>query len=471
MTHTLSRRTLLSGAAATAAAAVLPHHEVALAIDKLPPARSWRTWHLDDASAFRPEPPAAVSADEIAELIALQDLRNPTTDSLAEKWIAQQSALPWTELTLNRIIDAGPTPVRAGRALALLHTAIFDSVVAARDAQHMFPRSRPHVFDQRVQPLFPAADDRAAWPATEAAVAGAATTVLTYLFPEYPASLFKAIEEEAANTLLWSGANVRSDVVAGLELGRHIGAQAVAWGQNDGSDARWDGANRPMGAGYWQPTPPAYVPEPLDPLAGTWRTWVLQSPNDLRPPAPPAFGGALWQAELANVQSAVASRTPEQADAVMFWGGGPGTVTPAGIWTQLGIEQIRRQGLSPSEAARVLAYTSVAMHDAFLCCWDAKYTYWYPRPITFDPSLDTLIPTPPFPSYPSGHSTISAAAAAVLSHFFPEERATLEAQGIEAKNSRLWAGIHYAIDNDMGATGGGLVARLVVDRARSDFSE
>src|SRR5688572_26305281 len=128
MTRTLSRRAMLGGSAATAAAIILPYGNTTLAAAQLSPARAWRTWHLEDASDLRPEAPPPVSADEIAELIALQDLRNPTTDALAEKWVGQPSVFPWTEIALNRIIDAKPTPVRAGRALALLHTAILDTV-------------------------------------------------------------------------------------------------------------------------------------------------------------------------------------------------------------------------------------------------------------------------------------------------------------------------------------------------------
>jgi membrane-associated phospholipid phosphatase len=102
------------------------------------------------------------------------------------------------------------------------------------------------------------------------------------------------------------------------------------------------------------------------------------------------------------------------------------------------------------------------MADGFVCCWDAKFTYWAARPITADPALDVLIATPPFPSYTSGHSTISAAAATVLSHSFPFDAGELFAMAEEAKNSRLWAGIHFPLDNDMGALGGGMVGRLVV---------
>jgi membrane-associated phospholipid phosphatase len=110
----------------------------------------------------------------------------------------------------------------------------------------------------------------------------------------------------------------------------------------------------------------------------------------------------------------------------------------------------------------------VAMADSFICCWDAKYTYWTARPITADPSLDVLIPTPPFPSYTSGHATASTAAATVLGYLFPDDASILLERAEEAKQSRLWAGIHFPIDIDMGALGGGMIGRLIVARARSE---
>jgi membrane-associated phospholipid phosphatase len=171
------------------------------------------------------------------------------------------------------------------------------------------------------------------------------------------------------------------------------------------------------------------------------------------------------------VQEAVAGRTSEQESIVRFWAGSPGTVTPAGLWTEIARDLVVRDGLDLPHAARALALTTVAMADAFVCCWDAKYTYWSARPITADPSLEVLIPTPPFPSYTSGHSTISAAAATVLGHLFPADAADLADRAVEARNSRLWAGIHFPIDNEMGATGGGMVGRLVVVRARADGAE
>ena len=186
------------------------------------------------------------------------------------------------------------------------------------------------------------------------------------------------------------------------------------------------------------------------------------------PSAPIAQSIGTWMP--AHSREAVARRMPEQEEAVRFWAGGPGTVTPAGLWTEIVRELIIREGLDAPHAARVLALVSVAMADGFICCWDAKYTYWTERPITTDPTLDVLIPTPPFPSYTSGHSAISAAAATVLGYLFPEAEADLLAKAEEAKNSRLWAGIHFPIDNELGAVSGGSIGRLVVARARADGS-
>ena len=192
-----------------------------------------------------------------------------------------------------------------------------------------------------------------------------------------------------------------------------------------------------------------------------------------RGPSDPAAtaGSPAFAAELAAVQEAVAWRTPEQRAAAEFWAGGPGTVTPGGLWIGVARDLIVRDGLDLAHAARVLALTSIAIADAFVCCWDAKYAFWLPRPTTADPGLDVLFPTPPFPSYTSGHATVSAAAGTILGHLFPSDAADLRRRADEARDSRLWAGIHYPIDNEMGATMGAAVGRLVADVARHDGAE
>jgi membrane-associated phospholipid phosphatase len=422
------------------------------------PALWRRTWLLDAPSALRTSAPAAPNAAEIDELLDLADERTPARLEAIARWAGRPAVLPWTEMLLDLFLTAKPSPVRAARALALLHVAMSDAVAVVHDANEIIRGPAPPA--EVAELALPGAGDAFAFPSAQAAVAGAAASVLSYLFPAESAR-FAAAEDEAALSRLWAGASFRSDVQAGLDIGRAVGALAVARGRNDGSDAEWTGG-MPTGEGSWQPTPPRYVPVPSDPLAGTWKTWVLPSGDALRPPPPRASGTLEWKAELAGVQAAVANRTPEQAAAAEFWAGGPGTVTPAGLWIEIARELIARDGLDTIEAATILAVASVAMADAFTCCWDTKFTYWTARPVSVDPTLDVLIVTPPFPSYTSGHSTISAAAATVLGDYFPDDAADLAAKAVEAKTSRLWAGIHFGLDNETGAAGGKQVGEMVL---------
>ena len=255
-------------------------------------------------------------------------------------------------------------------------------------------------------------------------------------------------------------------MTAGLALGRAVGKQALARGQADGSQKEWDGTRVYNGEGYWAATPPRFIPDPLEPLAGTWRPWVVPDVAAVRPAPPPAWGTPAWLAEVDAVRQATAKRTPEQAKAALFWAGNDGTVTPAGIWLEIARDMIKRDHLDALHAAQVLAATSIAMADAFICCWDAKYAYWSARPIQADLTLDVLFPTPPFPSYTSGHSTISGAAAVVLGHFFPNDARDLAARAEEAKDSRLWAGFHFPIDNDVGLAQGQQIGKLTLESAR-----
>jgi len=422
---------------------------------------------LTTGDELRPPEPAPPTPEELSELIELQGQRTAATLATIARWNDPTVMLPWTNLALDLIRVHQPNPVRAARALALLHVALYDTLVATGDARAAYPRSGPAT-DKAIVPLANAVPGASSFPSDQAAVAAAASMVLTYLFPKESADTFAALADEAATSHLLAGRAFRSDVEAGQAIGHAVGERAVARGKADGSDASWDGSGRLTDPGSWQPTPPGFFQQPAEPLAGTWRPWLLASGDQYRPPPPPPFQSPAWHAELAGVQEAVARRTPDQEAAVQFWAGGPGTATPAGLWIEIARDLIVRRGLDPAHAALVLALTSVAMADSFICCWDAKYTYWTARPITGDPDLDVLIPTPPFPSYTSGHATASTAAATVLGYFFPEEAAEIAAQAEEAKQSRLWAGIHFPIDTDMGAVGGGMIGRLVVTRARED---
>jgi hypothetical protein len=422
------------------------------------------TWLLASANELRPSPPAAPTRAELDELLRMQALRSAVTNAAIAHWNGGAGVLPWTTVALDLVKRTRRNPVRAGRALALLHAAINDAVVAAFDAKEAYFRERPAVLEPAILQQGPSTAGISTFPSELAAIAGAASTVLIHLFPEETIERINARATDAANTCLQAGANYRSDIAAGLALGRAVGKYAVTRGEADGSDREWDGKRVHKGEGYWAPTPPRYIPYPLEPMAGTWRPWVVPDVVALRPPPPPAWGTPAWQAELDAVRQATAKRTPEQAKAALFWAGNDGTVSPAGIWLEIARDMIKRNRLNTLQTARVLAMTSIAMADAFVCCWDAKYTYWNARPIQGDVTLDVLFPTPPFPSYTSGHATISGAAAAVLGGVFPSDADDLDARAVEAKNSRLWAGFHYPIDNDVGLAHGRQIGRLVLER-------
>ena len=113
----------------------------------------------------------------------------------------------------------------------------------------------------------------------------------------------------------------------------------------------------------------------------------------------------------------------------------------------------------------------MAVHDAAVGCWDAKYTYFNPRPSQLDPTIRTSIGLPNFPAYTSGHSTFSAAAAEVLSYLFPSAAASLEADKEEASISRLYAAIHYRSDIEAGKDHGKRIGGYTVRFARQDGAD
>ena len=118
-----------------------------------------------------------------------------------------------------------------------------------------------------------------------------------------------------------------------------------------------------------------------------------------------------------------------------------------------------------------LAVLNMAIMDAGISCWDAKYFYHYPRPIQAIPGFKTILGTPNFPSYSSGHSTFSSAACDVLSYIFPNEAAQCEKWAFEAAESRVYGGIHYRFDSEVGLTQGKNVARYTIDIAKIDGAD
>jgi membrane-associated phospholipid phosphatase len=441
-----------------------------------PDAGTWRTWVLNAGSQLQLGPPPD-SATEIAEVRALVDQRNAQTMDLIAYWDTGAPATRWNEIAIAQTI-IGRMTLRSYRAMALLNVAIYDATVAAWDSKYAHNRPHPTDLDPSISNAV-AVPRSPAFPCEHAVTAGAASTVLAYLFPQRAAT-FTAQAEEAARSRVQAGVAFPSDAAAGLELGRAVGALVVARAQTDGTDAAWTGTV-PVGPGLWQGANPA------EPLAGAWKPWVLGSGDQLRLNAPPGHDSDLKQQELAEIRQFLDTGTNNPV--AFYWVRDPqgrqyDGVAPVAtaqsafrwavlnhlLWGEQVADMVHRYRLDQNapRTARAYALVSVAGFDATIACWDTKYAYWAARPIHLDPSLKVLFPTPPHPTYPSGHATIAGATSAVLSHLFPRDGICFERDAEELAASRAWAGIHFRSDNVDGLTLGRAVGKLVIERARAD---
>lgn len=420
-----------------------------------PMAGEWGTWLLSSLDDVRPAPPpdATATRAEIAQLKELAAARDADAEALVAYWDAGSPSYRWISLALAQHAAAKipPGPLYS-RGMALLNVAVYDAMVAAWEAKNMYHRLRPSQVDGTLSTLVDVPNSPS-YPSEHAVAAGAASTILAYLFPDNTA-LFAEKAEAAARSRLVAGVQYPSDVEAGLALGRAVAEQVIAHAKADGADAVWDGV-MPTEPGHWTGQ------NPVAPMAGTWKPWVLSSGSELRPPAPPAADSEQLQAEL----TALETFTPTfgTTAAAFFW------QSPAGALPYIYNNTARllfenQLDQNPPQAALVYAAVAAAQHDAFIACYDAKYTYWSVRPSQLDPTFKSLFPNPNFPSYPSAHGCGSGAVATVLSALFPADAAALMANAQEAGNSRLWAGIHFQSDVDAGLALGLKVGEMVIER-------
>lgn len=354
---------------------------------------------------------------------------------LAVKQWEGGATLAWNEVARNLVVRYGTGAAPAIRVYALLSVAQYNAIVAAENAG--------------VDPVHPS---------SSAAAAGASAAVLTYLYPAERDSLEARVDEQAAAPA-WPGSGT-TDFAAGEQIGRSVAAGLIARAQADGFFAPFTGTV-PVCPGCWrvEPTPPAFA------TLGQAKTFFLASGDQFRPAPPPAFGSDEFQAGLAEVRHISDTRTAVQDSIAKFWSLQGGTVSPLGQWNVIASDLIVRYRLSERRAAQVLALMNAAGFDAVVASHEAKYTYWLLRPTQADPAITKAIGLPSFPSYPSNHAAISAAAATVLGAEFPAERSALDAAAEEAGVSRIYGGIHYRFDVDAGLALGRSVGRYVLERA------
>ena len=339
----------------------------------------------------------------------------------------------WNQTMLRAGLLGGSSPLAMTRISAIVQAAVFDAV---------------NGIDRRYSPIH-VAPAGPAGASQRAAAVQAAYVALLKLYPTQQATL--DARRTVSMTVIEAEESAPS-VAGGIAWGEDVANQIWAWRLTDGiavTTPTWPGGTA---LGQWRPTPNA-------PSAGTspngagypqfvgMTPWAIASASQFRPGPPPALTSRRHAKDVNEVQwmgsLSSTARTRDQTIAALFWNAG----TASYLWNRVALSLIqdrhrgeeggdhndRRAHRNPLlENARLLGALDVAMADAAIGCWDAKYTYNFWRPITAireltddgnpfttpDPAWTPLFTTPAHPDYPSGHSCVSAAAAVVLAKEF-----------------------------------------------------
>ena len=386
----------------------------------------------------------AACADHSATPTSLAEVDAGSIRALTQLDVTPTS-VGWQEEARARVAAAGMSPLAAARVYAALGVAQYRAVIRAADADD----------DGRLAESGVGAGGRSALEAQRGAVAGASAQVLSFFFPSMAASF----EQRAAAEGSATPGQVHPQFARGMAIGREAGNAVVDACRNDRFTTPWTGTV-PTGPGMWIANGP-----PGGATFGGVKPWALTSGDQFRPAPPPAWQSAAFLADLAEVRAISDNRTTEQRDLAVFWNFPTGSFTPVGYWNKVAGEYIEAYGLDERAATRTFALTNVAMMDALIGCWDAKYHYWTIRPSQADAGITLTFGLPNHPSYPSGHSCQSAAAATVLAELFPDRAEDVNAGVAAAGLSRIYGGIHYRFDITAGNELGRSVGLWVIAHA------
>jgi hypothetical protein len=471
-----------------------------------PNAGSWSMIVLSSPSqAPVPAPIPVTDPAYLAEIAAIKSAQSQITDAQKESidYWSRGGVLRWNEILLELVakanlppapLDNGTYPVPdannpfadpsfpfgnppyASRAYAYVSVAQYEALKAAWYYKHLYNRPAPTRVDSSVQAILPALDIPA-YPSEDAVLSGVTTAMLQLLFPT-AVELFTQRAAEQRQVALLTGRATPSDIAAGLALGQAVAniviarARADGMGAAGGNAAIWQGfvdQTTARGEAPWRSmeNPPR---PPMLPLFGRVTPWAMTTADIVaeRSGPPPSTSSQQMDRELAEVRETAERLSRQQLAIALKWNDGAGTPTPPGHWNWIAAPYIADAQFSEVRAARAFALLNMAMQDAAIACWDTKFTYFNPRPSQLDRRIRTTIGLPNFPSYTSGHSTFSAAAAEVLSYLFPNGRAQFEADAEEAGISRLYGAIHYRSDIEQGKACGRIVGGYTVRLAQLD---
>lgn len=425
-----------------------------------PGAGNWRTWVISSGRDYRVAPPPGrwQTRDELRQIAALMRQNGEPEQQQIAYWDAGAPGYRWIDLLNARMMAGTPTTAFPHRVYTYVALAMYDATIATWASKYHYNRPRPSELERSLKPML-SVPDSPSYPSEHAAAAQAAATVLAHFLPA-EAQTFQTMAEQAGWSRVQAGLQYPSDYHAGLDLGRRVAEQVIAKAKTDGSDIPWVGII-PTGPCNWKGTNPGNV------AATAWTPLLLNSPSQFRPAPPPPCDSPQVQAETAAVRNFPRTFTTnykayywQSPDGLMQW-----PFRFADKW--IAEDKLDR---NPPRVARLYALIAAVYFDAFIASQDGKFAYWYIRPHQLDSGITPLFAVPNFPSYPSNHSTFSAARAEMLAHLFPTRAGFIRAVGKEAGDSRIWAGIHFEIDNQAGVTLGQSVAQTFIARAQNDGS-
>jgi membrane-associated phospholipid phosphatase len=386
----------------------------------------------------------------------------------------------WNRIMFAAALQAVPptSPLVMGRNAAIVQASVFDAVNGIERRYSAI----------HVQPAAPPGASR------RAAAVQAAYASLVRLYPSQQTALTQQLQASLAAIASGAAAEHSVSIARGIAWGEAVADAIWAWRSTDGFSPAPLPFTGGTAVGEWRPTPPAFLPGAGPQFAGM-TPWVILSPSQFRPLGPPALDSARYTTDFLETKSmgsfSSSIRTADQTLASLFWNAS----TASYYWDTIAISLGAQRHNTLSENARLLALLNVAMADAAIACWEAKYHYLFWRPVTAipmaatdgnddttaDPAWTPLFATPAHPEYPSGHSTVSSAAATVLSDYFGEATSfsvgsdvmvgvvrsfpNFTAALAEIVDARVFAGIHFrSACNDGQAIGAG-VGQYVVSNA------
>lgn len=310
---------------------------------------------------------------------------------------------------------------------------------------------------------------------------------------DYEESLFNYFKQELDDSTYQRSADF-GEKIANVILKR---AKADGYIQSRGKP-KYIGSNEP---GKWKTSPPDYL-DGVEPYWCTLKPMIMDSASQLMPERPPVFSldtSSFFFRNVREVYSINKNLSEEQIEIARYWDDNPlvimhsghmmfgnKKITPGGHWMGICAISSKMSGADAVKTAWAYALTSIALYDGFISCWDEKYRSSFIRPVTvindtFDPEWMPFLQTPPFPEYPSGHSTITAAAATVLTSVFGDNFAFQDTSDLryigmerhfnsfneaaaEASISRVYGGIHFRFSVDAGARMGKNLGDIIVGK-------